>query len=462
MRLGANLAAVTLALAVANAASDSSSSSMAPIEVRGNAFFKKGSDKRFYIRGVDYQPGGTGELVDPLADTEICKRDVENFKELGLNAIRVYTVDNTKDHDECMKMLADAGIYLILDVNTPKASISRFNTECSYNANYLQHVFATVDAFQKYDNLLGFFAGNEVINDKDTTETAPYVKAVVRDMKKYMKAKKYRKIPVGYSAADVAENRVLAAQYFNCGDDEDARIDMLGVNDYSWCGSKTFRTSGYSEKMNLYEGYSVPIFLSEYGCNTMPGAREFGEVSSIFSEKMSSLFSGGLAFEYSMEGNNFGLVEIKGGKVKKLEDFENLKKQYAEAKDPEGDAGYSKDGKPASCPPYDKGTWDADTKLPEMPKDAEAFFKGKTPKPNSLDLETQSNCGGLKDSGDSSAKGGSSSSASSASSGATATAKAESSSSAAPESSSSAAGAYNAARVPLAFYWVLGAASYLI
>ncbi|AGO11754.1 AaceriADL021Wp [[Ashbya] aceris (nom. inval.)] len=461
MKLCGNLAAVALALAVASAASDSSStSSMSPIEVRGNAFFKKGSDQRFYIRGVDYQPGGTGELVDPLADTEICKRDVENFKELGLNAIRVYTVDNTKDHDECMKMLADAGIYLILDVNTPKASISRYNTKCSYNANYLQHVFATIDAFQKYDNLLGFFAGNEVINDKDTTGTAPYVKAVVRDMKKYMKAKKYRKIPVGYSAADVAENRVLAAEYFNCGDDEDARIDMLGVNDYSWCGPKTFRTSGYSEKMNLYEGYSVPIFLSEYGCNTMPGAREFGEVSSIFSEKMSSLFSGGLAFEYSMEGNNFGLVEIKNGKVTKLKDFENLKEQYANAKDPEGDAGYTKDGKPASCPAFEKGTWEADEKLPEMPKDAEAFFKDKKPKARPLTLGTQDSCGeSLKDNDGSS--GNAASSSSSASSSATAT-QTQSSSSAAPESSSSAAGAHIAMNVPLAFHLVVGAAAYLI
>ena len=47
------------------------------------------------------------------------------FKKLGLNTIRVYTVDNSANHDECMNALAEAGIYLALDVNTPKYSLNR-------------------------------------------------------------------------------------------------------------------------------------------------------------------------------------------------------------------------------------------------------------------------------------------------------------------------------------------------
>lgn len=87
------------------------------------AFFAGSS--RFYIRGVDYQPGGSSDVADPIADAAGCKRDISYFKRLGLNAIRVYTVDNTASHDECMNALADAGIYLILDVNTPKYSLNR-------------------------------------------------------------------------------------------------------------------------------------------------------------------------------------------------------------------------------------------------------------------------------------------------------------------------------------------------
>lgn len=63
------------------------------VTVKGNAFFA-GKD-RFYIRGIDYQPGksvvivvsiidtdgfnvkgGSSNLVDPIANTDTCKRDI--------------------------------------------------------------------------------------------------------------------------------------------------------------------------------------------------------------------------------------------------------------------------------------------------------------------------------------------------------------------------------------------------
>jgi len=76
---------------------------------------------------------------------------------------------------------------------------------------------------------LAFFSANEVVNDALTTSAATYVKAVTRDMRKYIKARKLRSIPVGYSAADVAENRMEMAKYLNCGDDADARSDFFAV-----------------------------------------------------------------------------------------------------------------------------------------------------------------------------------------------------------------------------------------
>lgn len=125
------------------------------------------------------------------------------FKKLKINTIRVYSVDNSKNHDECMNALKDAGIYLALDVNTPKYSIRQDKPAQSYNGVYLQNVFATVDAFAKYDNTLLFFSANEVINNVATSVTARWVKAVGRDIKQYIGTRGYRKIPVGYSAADI-------------------------------------------------------------------------------------------------------------------------------------------------------------------------------------------------------------------------------------------------------------------
>lgn len=54
-------------------------------------------------------------------------------------------------------MLADAGIYLALDANTPAYSLNRENAaslHASYNDVYLQSVFATIDNFMSYGQLM--------------------------------------------------------------------------------------------------------------------------------------------------------------------------------------------------------------------------------------------------------------------------------------------------------------------
>lgn len=418
----------------------SNSTGTPAINVTGNAFINSETGERFYIRGVDYQPGGSSNLTDPLGDVDICKRDIPVFQDLGINTIRVYTVDNSLDHSECMQMLQDAGIYLILDVNTPDASISRYNPSCSYNAAYLQSVFATVDDFASYDNVLGFFAGNEVINMANNTYTATYVKAVVRDLKKYIKARNYRAIPVGYSAADIESNRELAAQYFNCGDDADARIDMFGVNDYSWCGDSSFMTSGYSEKMKIYKGYSLPIFLSEFGCNQVVSSRPFTEIASLYSTQMSSVFSGGLVYEYSNETNNYGLVQVESStEVTKLQDFDNLQKQYSNQQNPSGNGGFSTSNNYSSCPDYQQGIWEANITLPEMPSAASAFFKSGAGTPQGTGFGTQSQCDSDDSDSDSSSASSTTSSSSSSESSSSTAASSSSAESSSTSSSSSAA-----------------------
>ncbi|KAE8353209.1 Glucanosyltransferase-domain-containing protein [Aspergillus coremiiformis] len=341
-----------------------------PITVKGNAFFK--GNERFYMRGVDYQPGGSSQLSDPIADIDGCKRDIENFKSLGLNTIRVYSVDNSKNHDECMNALADAGIYLVLDVNTPKYSLNRASPKGSYNDVYLQYIFATVDAFANYKNTLAFFSGNEVINDGPSSKAAPYVKAVTRDLRQYIRSRKYREIPVGYSAADIDTNRLQMAQFMNCGTD-DERSDFFAFNDYSWCDPSSFTTSGWDQKVKNFTGYGLPLFLSEYGCNT--NKRQFQEVGSLYNKDMTGVYSGGLVYEYSEEPSKYGLVEINGGKVKTLPDFDALKSAFEKTSNPQGDGGYNKTGGANPCPAKDSPNWDVDTDaLPAIPDGAKKYM----------------------------------------------------------------------------------------
>ncbi|GKU04725.1 beta-glucanosyltransferase [Fusarium langsethiae] len=352
--------------------------SLPTVTASGNAFWA--GDERFYLRGIDYQPGGASANEDPLADPKVCKRDIKYFKELGVNVIRVYAVDNKADHDECMKALDDAGIYLVLDVNNPKYSINRATPGPSYNAAYIQSVLATVEMFAQYENTLAFFSGNEVMNDeKDTDKSAPYVKAITRDMRNYIKARKLRKIPVGYSAADVASNRMQTAHYMNCGSEE-VRSDFFAFNDYSWCNSD-FKTSGWDVKVKNFTDYGIPIFLSEYGCiESRP--RKFEEIKPMMDSDMSSVYSGGLMYEYSLEDNDYGIVKIKGNSVQTEDEFDLFKSALSKYPAPTGAGGAAKASHGVECP-KSESVWQVDPSyLPEMPAQAEKYMKdgaGKGP-----------------------------------------------------------------------------------
>lgn len=193
----------------------------------------------------------------------------------------------------------------------------------------MNHVFKVVNEFSTYNNTLAFFAGNEIINDKQSATNSPtYVKAVVRDMKQFMKVHTSRQIPIGYSAADDLAYRISLAEYLECyeGDPAEA-VDFYGVNTYQWCGEQTFQSSGYNVLVRDYSHFTKPIFFSEYGCNEIT-PRKFSEVSAIYSSQMTHVFSGGLVYEFAQEPNNYGLVDYdEFGNVKLLPDYYSFKEQ---------------------------------------------------------------------------------------------------------------------------------------
>lgn len=371
---GASLAIAGLASTVSARIIPRATGKLPAVTTEGNAFWADG--KRFYIRGVAYQPGGAADAQDPLLDLTSLRRDVERFTELGINTIRIYTIDNSKNHDEAMKLLDDAGIYLALDANTPEYSLNRADIDslhASYNDVYLQSVFATIDAFAGYNNLLLFFSGNEVINARNNTNAAPYIKAVTRDMKNYIRAQSSRPIPVGYSSADVAENIESQALYFACGTDEIARSDFFAFNDYSWCDPSDFQKSGWDKKVETYSNYSLPLFLSEFGCIT--NTREWNEIAALYSDDMTVAYSGGLAYEYTLEANGYGLVELSNGQVEPNEDFDRLKEKYAATPNPSGDGGARKTTTIPECPAETEEWQVGTTLLPEIPEGAKKYFE---------------------------------------------------------------------------------------
>lgn len=307
------------------------------IEIRGKHFVDSQSKTRFLIKGLAYQSGGASDVnqeFDPLSDPAVCSRDIPLFQKLGINTLRVYSVNPDLDHNYCMSLLAMAGIYLILDVNSPLPNqhLNRYEPWKSYNLDYLEHVFKVVKQFSNYSNTLSFFIGNEVINDFKSSQVSPkFLRQTIGDVKQFMALHCARQVPIGYSAADDLKYRISLSDYISCFNSSkpEQTVDFYGVNSYQWCGLQTLQSSGYDLLIDAYKDYQIPVILSEFGCNkVLP--RKFNEIEGIFSKEMLEVFSGGLAYEYSQETNNYGLVEIleENNGIKLLSDFHELKKSY--------------------------------------------------------------------------------------------------------------------------------------
>ncbi|KAI3400341.1 hypothetical protein diail_3358 [Diaporthe ilicicola] len=353
-----------------------------PIVAKGQYLFYSGNGTQFFIKGVAYQqgfgPGGAAEgtnatFIDSLADTASCTRDVPLLQQLGTNTIRVYAIDPTKDHQVCMNALADAGIYVIADLSAPGQSIERDNP--SWNTDLLARYQGVIDNLGQFPNTIGFFAGNEVTNNKTNSAASAFVKAAVRDSKAYIKSKNFgRWLGVGYATNDDAETRDNLADYFNCGTDQASAVDFWGYNIYEWCGQSTFQSSGYEERTEFFANYSVPAFFSEYGCNNPGGgaARVWQETGVLYSDQMNKVWSGGIVYEYFEEQNDFGLVDVSGTAVTPLKDFQALATAIAgTAQDTANPSiamnSYTATNQPRQCPAVTAGLWMAAEALPPTP-----------------------------------------------------------------------------------------------
>ncbi|EHA56882.1 hypothetical protein MCOR27_006430 [Pyricularia oryzae] len=369
------------------------SATLQPIVKEGNKFFYE-NGTQFYMKGIAYQQavGAAGAattqktFVDPLADEKACKRDIPNLQKAGTNTIRVYQIDPTANHDACMKMLDDAGIYVIADLGEPSTSIDRENPE--WNTKLYDRYKAVVDVLAKYTNTIGFFSGNEVTNQANNTMASAYVKAATRDTKKYIKQKGYRWMGVGYATNDDKDIRDPLAAYFNCGD-QDAAIDYWGYNIYSWCGDSDFTKSQYDQHIKNFASYSVPVFLAEYGCiDGIGGAegRKWTETTALYSDRMTGTFSGGIVYMYFQEDNDYGLFKASanggGSTMKNFDALVNVMKDV-NPKTIEKSS-FTSNNKPLDCPGI-QSNWLAASALPPTPDQAvcECMTKSATCAPSS-------------------------------------------------------------------------------
>ncbi|KAK6543647.1 hypothetical protein TWF694_000390 [Orbilia ellipsospora] len=279
----------------------------APLTIKGNKFFNSQTGAQFFIKGVAYQ---LQAKTDPLVDKAQCALDAALMQQLGVNTIRVYQVDPTANHDDCMKIFGDAGIYLFVDLANYETGINEDNPY--WSQTQLSSFAAVLDAFANYDNTVGFWIGNEVITKASGARAVYFVAAAVADIKTHIKDKKYgHQVYIGYANTDNADTRPFVQNYLACNHGTaDSSIDFYGVNAYEWClPTDTFETSGYQRLTGYLSDakYDIPAFLSEDGCNTSP-PRLFQDMSAVYGPDMSDWWSGSIVYEWINEANKFGLV----------------------------------------------------------------------------------------------------------------------------------------------------------
>lgn len=255
-----------------------------------------------------------------------------------------------------------------------------------------------MDTFHNYDNILGFFVGNENIAQKEDSPAAPYIKAAARDMKAYRKKKGYRNFPVGYSAADIEQLRPMLQDYLTCGGNSSETIDFFALNSYSWCDPSTYEQSSYEKLQSYALNFPVPIFFSETGCN-VPGPRLWDDQDAIFSDPMVGTWSGAIIYEWIQEQNNYGIISYgpevsdltqndatvfdgysrMGTPTPKSPDFSNLKTKWASIT-PSGvsKAAYKTTAiSTPACPTSTQGGWwevDGNVALPSLGETHTADF----------------------------------------------------------------------------------------
>ncbi|TYZ59403.1 hypothetical protein PybrP1_001621 [[Pythium] brassicae (nom. inval.)] len=329
----AQVAVVAAVMLAVYCVGDASATWMPHIVSKGNKFFNSVTGEEFRLKGIAYYPRpNAGKLYkvdnyDWTADEHeaVWRPHLEVMKDLGVNTIRLYSVDPSKSHDKFMCACSEAGIYVLVGMSAPCAKCAVIDAlpPACYPSELFARAQLVYNAFAVYDNTLGFSVGNEnnlqkVAGNKDGTATAPCVKAFLRDVRSYASscATNLRTVPIGLDIADIPP-RGTWIQYYDCSvdDDEHTRAEWIGFNPYVECEPKTHakyvRSDGLRGLMKEYEqvGYSRPLMFGEFGCNlgenTVNGfenQRQFYDAKWMNEEKeMTAQIVGGNVFEFTTE-----------------------------------------------------------------------------------------------------------------------------------------------------------------
>lgn len=306
--------------------------------------------QKFLIKGINYadrqSKDGTSRStvhdprIDVLTEDRLpqLRRDIEIFQELGLNTIAVLSLDPSKSHDAALRLLAEAGFYVLVklseDIQVPKlpSNNNTFNQDFDLTPYYtLDSITASlklVDQLADHPNILGFMISGDSVKYASTTKIALVMRSHVRDIKAFLRHRGSRHIPVGVTNSELLMLRTSALKYFTAGPPSN-RIDFFAPDSWSWAYKSSFQISGWKSLVQMMKDVPVPMFLRQYG-SYLGKERIWTEVECLYSRDMTGVFSGGCLYTFYDSGSeNYSIVNADGdGNVKKKPEFETLKRRF--------------------------------------------------------------------------------------------------------------------------------------
>jgi hypothetical protein len=117
-------------------------------------------------------------------------------------------------------------------VSTPSCGIDRMNPQSSYSPTTVFDFFQAVDAMAIFPNTVGIIAASQVVDNAASLPATPFIKAIVRDLKKYMQIQhkngRKRVPPIGYDSARTTWDETISK--YLCSGDASSSIDFWTVS----------------------------------------------------------------------------------------------------------------------------------------------------------------------------------------------------------------------------------------
>ncbi|CAK8993554.1 1 [Durusdinium trenchii] len=230
-----------------------------------------------------------------------------------------------------MKKALSLGLYVIVPLTgkdwgflpafpAPDCYTQEIEDYGNVGNNVLAFAKTVMKEFAQYNNTLMFTAANELAQLDKTLGPVPAQSVEVCS-----------RVPLIYSDVDTGGGaaRKVVADYLTCALDSEAdAVDAYGLNVYSWCDetypgdgkADNFQYSPYKDIKEDFKDFSVPFIFSEFGCNLgvfktkcpYPDGRTWPDVKHFLGEDMGQFMSGAVAFQWSMDKEEYGLTLSPG------------------------------------------------------------------------------------------------------------------------------------------------------